>query len=168
MRSTLLVPVVLLVAAGCARKTETAPNAAATGAPARWTGAFQPQQQRTGGLGPTGSNRAYGNAYLTPTRDNANRARVQLQLTAPVQTGQTLAWGVFPGRCGSGSGLSMPVAPVATLPAMQVMRAGGVQLDQEIAITLPPGGSYHLNVFWGSRASDLSEVMACANLQPQR
>lgn len=165
MRRTLLLPAVALLALGCVRKTAPVTQAAMTGVPVRWSGSFQPQQQRTGGLGPTASNRAFGSVSLTPSLTDANRARVQITLTAPVQTGQSLAWGMFPGRCGSGSGMAMPVVAVTTLPPLEVVRSGGAQMDQEIAITLPSGGGYHVNVFWSTRAGDLSDVMTCANLR---
>lgn len=138
-----------------------------TAAAVKWSGTFQPQQQRTGNLAPTVKNRAFGTAELTPSKVDANRARVQLTVNAQVESGSSLPWGIYPGRCGSGSGLTLPLVATQTLPTLDVNRNGSAQLDSEIALTLPKSGTFHLNVFWPRRENELDGVLTCANLKAE-
>jgi len=135
--------------------------------PVRWAGNFQPQQQRVAALGPTQKNRAYGTISLTPTESDSDRTQVQLTLNASVTAGQTLMWGIYPGRCGSGSTLAMPLIPPANLPQIEVIRSGGAQMNTEVKLRLPGSGTYQANVFWAQHTTDLNDVMTCANLTPQ-
>jgi hypothetical protein len=165
-----LLPIAALAAAGCASSSVRAPApepSATTTAAVKWSGNFQPQQQRSANLEPTVKNRAFGTAVLAPAKDDANRTRVQLTVNAQVESGLSLPWGIYPGRCGSGSGLALPLIATQTLPSLDVNRNGSAQLDSEIALTLPKTGTFHLNIFWPSRANELNGVLTCANLKAE-
>ena len=160
-----------LAVAGCASRPGPAAQAAREPSvgttPVRWSGNFQPQQQRVAGLGPTQKNRAYGTISLSPTASDSDRTQVQLTLNAAVSAGQTLTWGIYPGRCGSGSNLAMPLVPTSNLPQIEVVRSGGAQMNSEFKLRLPGSGGYQVNIFWGQHTTDLADVMTCANLSPQ-
>ena len=155
--------------AGCASAGKPAREPSALGStPVKWAGTFQPQQQRSAALGPTQKNIAYGTVSITPTDSDDERSQVQINLNAGVTSGQTLAWGIYPGRCGSGSGLAMPLVTQTNLPPIEVIRSGGAQLNSEVKLKMPRSGSYQVNIFWTQRASaDLADVMTCANIVPQ-
>jgi hypothetical protein len=132
----------------------------------RWGGEFRPQQQRTGGLGPTGKNRVFGSVALERLPGDSTRSRIQLAITTFLSGGQSLPWSIYPGRCGSGSGLASPLIPPGTLPMLETVANGKATLNSEVALRLPAKGTYHLNVFWSTASMDLSAVLACANLTP--
>lgn len=100
---------------------------------------------------------------LQPLPSNANRTHAEITLSAPV-TSIGLHWAVHPGRCGSGS---LPLAAVDQFPVLEIGSNGRGQLSADVPLTLPPSGNYHVNVFW-TGGQDLSDVMTCANLRPER
>lgn len=128
-----------------------------------WTGSFrQPQTAATAVIGPAAPGRAaaYGNVSLTPTDAGAGKYRVELSISAPVDPNTQLAWAVFSGPCGTPS---PAVAGIDEFPTIDIGTGGG-SVHIVMALALDPRGSYHANVYWGSRASDVSNVMMCANL----
>ena len=158
-----------LVVTACAQRTPAAATSSSallqSHSPRAWTGRFQQQQQRASGVGPTSKNRAFGSVKLAPKAGDAKRTRVEIDLNAPVQAGASMAWSVYPGRCGSGSGLGMPLVATSSLPMLEAIRSGSASLATDVAFELPTSGTYHLNIFWGISSSDLADVLTCANLR---
>ncbi len=130
----------------------------ATG-PVTWTGSLQPMQQSSGGLGPTGQNKAFGTVTLTSK--GTARAAISIAVSTPLSTAASLNWAVLPGRCGSGS---LPLVGIERFPLIEVGNNGRGQLSSEMALELPQSGAYHVNIYWGS-GQQLSDVMTCANLR---
>jgi len=171
MKHRLLLPIAALVSSACASKSgsnpsqsSSAPAALATAGGSAWVGNFQQQQQRVSGVGPTSMNRAHGTVRLSPKPGDDSRTKVAMNVTVVAATGNTMAWGIFPGRCGSGSGMALPLVPPSSLPSLEAGRTGAATLNTDIAFKMPTSGQYHLNVFWGTRTADLADVATCANL----
>jgi len=164
-----LLPIAALVTSACAAKgpsaSSSAPAVLATSSGATWVGNFQQQQQRAAGVGPTAANRAHGTVRLSPKPGDTTRTQVQINVTVVAATGATMSWGIYPGRCGSGSGMSLPLVPPSSLPSLEAGRTGAATLNTELALQMPKSGNYHLNVFWSTRTSDLADVATCANLR---
>jgi len=170
MRLTFLcLPASALALAACATQkpvTDTAPaptasvstSGTSTG-PVRWTGSLQPMQQQSGGLGPTGQNKAFGNVSLS-SKGNA-RTAISITVSTPLSSAASLNWAVLPGRCGSGA---LPLVGIERFPLIEVGNNGRGQLEGEMALELPTSGSYHVNIYWGS-GQQISDVMTCANLR---
>lgn len=173
MNSRLFLPIAALVSSACASKggnapaeTSSAPAALATAtAGMAWSGNFQQQQQRTSGVGPTSANRAHGTVRLSPKPGDDKRTKVAINVTVVANPGATMAWSIYPGRCGSGSGMALPLVPPSSLPSLEAGRTGAATLNTEVALQMPGSGAYHLNVFWGTRTADLADVATCANLR---
>ena len=173
MNSRFFLPIAALVTSACASKgpgpqpVSSAPAALSTSAGgSTWIGSFQQQQQRAAsGIGPVKTNRAHGEVRLSPKPGDASRTKVQMSVTVVEAPGATMSWGIFPGRCGSGSGMALPLVPISSLPSLEANRSGAATLNSEIALQLPQSGTFHLNVFWTTRAADLSDVATCANLR---
>lgn len=168
----LFTPAVVAGLAACATTTPVAgsgdvtPAAASvggapSGSPIRWSGALQPTQQRTGGLGPTGQSKAFGTVTLTSK--GAERTVVNISLSTSLQSSTALNWALLPGRCGSGS---LPVVGIERFSVIDVGTNGRGQLASEMALGLPASGTYHVNVYWTS-GQQLSDVMTCANLRKE-
>ena len=166
----LCAPVMLLGFAACATAkpvddTGAAPTptssvqSGSSGAPVRWTGSLQPMQQRSGGLGPTGQNKAFGNVALSSK--GSDRTAISISLSTPLQGSSALSWAILPGRCGSGA---LPIVGIERFPAIDVGNNGRAQLDTEMALELPSNGAYHVNIYWAG-GQQLSDVMTCANLK---
>lgn len=128
-------------------------------APSRFSGTFQPQQQRTGAALPTAQIRASGTADFVPTADGM-RTRAMIQVSTAIQGGATVYWGIHPGRCGSGT---TPIINFETFPQIELGGAGTGSLTTEIPILLQTGRTYHVNIFSGGRG--LNHVLTCANLR---
>ena len=116
-------------------------------------------QQRSGGLGPTGQNKAFGNVTLSTK--GTGRTAISIALSTPLSGSAALNWGVLPGRCGSGT---LPIVGIERFPAIDVGNNGRGQLDTEMALDLPTDGAYHVNIYWGA-GQQISDVMTCANLR---
>lgn len=164
-------PVLLLGFAACATTKPVADTGAATGAaPApsatisagetvRWTGSLQPMQQRSGGLGPTGQNKAFGSVTLSSR--GPERTAISIQVSTPLQGSASLNWAILPGRCGSGA---LPIVGIERFPVIDVGNNGRGQLENEMSLGLPTSGAYHVNIYWAG-GQQLSDVMTCANLR---
>ncbi len=149
------------VAAACGgTHAKTAPG------PARWTGSFkQLQMAASATVDPTltGARRAgYGSITLTPVADDEKRTRIDLSISAAASPGAQLAWAIFSGPCGSPA---PAVTSVNEFPAIEVNNSGGGTVHTEMSFVLEPRATYHANVYWSSRATDVSNVAMCANLQ---
>lgn len=127
-----------------------------------WTGSFrQPSTAASAVVGPATPGRAaaFGNLTLTPT-GNPGRYRVELSISAPVEPNTQLAWAIFSGPCGSPG---PAVAGINEFPSIEIGSSGGA-VRTVMSFGMEPRGSYHANVYWNSHASDVSNVMMCANL----
>lgn len=127
--------------------------------PVVWSGSLQPMQQQTGGLGPTGQNKAFGTVRLSSK--GTSRTAISITLSTPLSSAASLNWAVLPGRCGTGS---LPLVGVERFPVIEVGNNGRGQLDGDMSLELPQSGTYHVNVYW-STGQQLSDVMTCANLR---
>lgn len=159
----------ILTLAACATAKSSddvgaAPSASVATAPSsggviKWTGSLQPMQQASGGLGPTGQNKAFGTVSLTSK--GVERTAISISVSTPLSSSTTLRWAVLPGQCGTGS---LPIVGVERFPQIDVGNNGRGQLNAEMALALPTNGSYHVNIYWGN-GQQLSDVMTCANLR---
>ncbi|HZJ01454.1 MAG TPA: hypothetical protein VFD22_12400 [Gemmatimonadaceae bacterium] len=127
--------------------------------PVIWSGSLQPMQQTSGGLGPTGQNKAFGSVRLSSK--GTARTAISIQVSTPLSSAASLNWAMLPGRCGTGS---LPLVGVERFPVIEVGNNGRGQLEGDMALELPESGTYHVNIYWGS-GSQLSDVMTCANLR---
>lgn len=162
----LCAPVLLLGFAACATATPVADtggvtpsSSVATGQPARWTGSLQPMQQRSGGLGPTGQNKAFGTVNLISK--GAERTAISISVSTPLQNSASLNWAILPGRCGAGT---LPLVGIERFPVIDVGTNGRGQLEAEMSLGLPDQGAFHINIYWAG-GQQLSDVMTCANLR---
>jgi hypothetical protein len=149
-----------LLAGGCASAAGGPGSAEAPPTVLRWQGAFQPQQQQTGTVAATGTNRLYGNVTLTPGDQGANYSRIQLTLSA-TETSVQYRWAALPGRCGTPS---LPLLAYDQFPPLEVTSSGRASLDHQLPLTFPTSGAYHVNVFRPG-GYDRAYVVACANLR---
>lgn len=141
--------------------TGSTANAGTSGA---WTGSFrQSQVAATAVIGPAtpGRGAAYGSVTIMPEEGAAKRYRVELSISAPMEPNTHLAWAVFSGPCGTPS---PAVAGINEFPAIEIGSGGGGSVHMVMALSLDRRSTYHANVYWSSRASDVSNVMMCANL----
>ena len=130
---------------------------------ASWSGSFrQPQQAASAVVGPATTPRgaAYGSLNLLPTGKKANAYRVELSVSAPVDPNAQLAWAIFTGPCGAPS---PSVIGLNEFPIIE-MTSGNGGYHGELTLPLDSRASYHANVYWTSRATDVSTVMMCTNL----
>lgn len=116
-------------------------------------------QQQTGGLGPTGQNKAFGTVTLSSK--GSERTVVSISVSTPLQNSTALPWAILPGRCGTGS---LPLAGLERFQLIDVSANGRGQLSTEMALALPESGTFHVNIYWGT-GQQLSDVMTCANLR---
>lgn len=156
--------VCLVVLAGCASGT-MAPGSNA--GPGGWSGSFrQPQVAASSVIGPATPQRgaSYGTLILNPVNGRPGNYQVELSMSAPVEPSTQLAWAVYSGPCGA---TATAVAGLNEFPMIEITSGGGA-VHAVMALALDPRGTYHANVYWGSRASDVSNVMMCAKLDPPK
>jgi hypothetical protein len=151
---------VLFAAVACASK-QSAEAKSGSQATLRWTGNFK----QAGSSAVLGSEMArarssgYGSITVTPL-DPRGRAKIELSINAST-TGTQLAWAVFGGPCNAPT---PPVISVNEFPPINVTNNGAGTVRTEIQMPLDSRSSYHANVYWSNRATDVSNVMMCANL----
>ena len=128
----------------------------------QWTGKFRLTQQQTApGVGMRGMNNTTGTVKLTAP-DERNM-RIQLQITAPVETSGDYLWAIAPGACRSGT---IPLMPVNSFPLLRIVNGRG-ELDRTLSLTFPTSGTYHVNIY-SNDGSDESGVLSCADLTLER
>jgi len=152
-------PVLLALVAGSACASHTAARAAG---PERWSGNFR-QAGNSAVIGAELSrarSTGYGTILLTPVADQPGRVTIDLSVNTSL-SGTQIAWAVFEGPCNSPS---PPVIAVNEFPAIEIGSNGNGTVRGELPMTLNVRGSYHANVYWTRRATDVSNVMLCANL----
>jgi hypothetical protein len=114
------------------------------------------------GPGQTGHAAGYGTVKLTPVAGNSPTVQAEVSISAPVPPGSQLAWAVFPGPCGTMSG---PVMGAMQFPTIEIANSGNGFVRGNLPFSLDPHASYHANIYWSSQATDVSNVMMCANLE---
>jgi len=134
-------------------------SASEASGPVVWSGQLQPMQQQSGGLGPTGQNKAFGTVRLSSK--GGQRTAISITVSTPLSGSASLNWAVLQGRCGSGS---LPLVGIERFPVIEIGNNGRGQLESDMSLELPSNGSYHVNIYWSS-GTQLSDVMTCANLR---
>jgi hypothetical protein len=133
--------------------------------PGQWTGSFrEPKMAATSVIGAPAPARSagFGNIVVTPVGDAVGRTRVELTISAPGAVGRQLAWAVFSGSCGAAT---PPVLAVTEFPAIEIAASGAGSVRIELPMALDHRRSYHANVYDAGRATDVDNVMMCANLK---
>lgn len=153
-----LVSLAFVSAAACA----TSNRVSTAAGPARWTGNFKSMGGTSAVMTATTNSQssAYGNITVVTVDSAPPASRVDLSVTAPASSGSQLAWAIFSGPCGAPT---PPVAGVNEFPNIE-MTSGGGRIGAQLRFRLAPGTEYHANVYATSRATDVSNVMLCANL----
>lgn len=150
------------VAAGCATSHS---SASTSPGPSPWSGAFrQSRVEETGlvGLASTPRAAAYGNITLTPVgSDTCGRVRVDLSVNAPVPPSTQLGWALFPGPCGAPT---LMMAGALEFPTIEIANSGAGSIRAVMRFRLDARATYHANVYWSFRISDVSNVMMCAKI----
>ena len=137
-------------------------QAATTSGPDRWSGSFR-QSGNSAVIGSELSrarSSGYGTVTLTPVKDQKGRVKVDLSVNTSL-SGTQIAWAVFEGPCNAPS---PPVIAVNEFPIIEIGSNGNGLVRAELVMTMNSRGSYHANVYWSGRATDVSNVMLCANL----
>ena len=149
---------VVVAGSGCASH-----KAATKGAgPSRWTGSFK-QESNSAVIGAEmarGRSSGYGTIVLTPVADQERRVKVEISVTTSLTSAQ-IAWAVYEGTCGAPT---PPVLAINDFPTIDIGTNGAGVVRGELPVALNVRGTYHANVYWSGRASDVSNVMMCANL----
>ena len=149
---------VVVAGSGCA------PHKVSTkaGGVARWNGSFK-QESNSAVIGAEmarGRSSGYGTVVLTPVPDQERRVKVELSINTSLTSAQ-IAWAVYEGTCGAPT---PPVLAVNEFPTIDIGTNGAGVVRGELPIGLNVRGTYHANVYWSNRATDVSNVMMCANL----
>jgi hypothetical protein len=129
---------------------------------AHWSGDFR-QESSSAVIGSDltrGRASSYGAVTLTPSADQERRAKFEVTVTTSL-TGTQIAWAVYEGTCGAPT---PPVLPVNEFPTIEIGSNGAGIVRGELPVGLNVRGTYHANVYWSNRASDVSNVMMCAKL----
>ena len=149
---------VVVAGSGCASH-----KAATKGAgPSRWSGSFK-QESNSAVIGAEmarGRSSGYGTIVLTPVPDQARRVKVEISVTTSLTSAQ-IAWAVYEGTCGAPT---PPVLAINDFPTIDIGTNGAGVVRGELPVALNVRGTSHANVYWSGRASDVSNVMMCANL----
>ena len=152
---------VLALVAGAACASHKAPSTTAVGVD-RWSGSFK-QSSNSAVIGAELSrarSTGYGSITLTPVPDQRGRVKVDLSVNTSL-SGAQIAWAVFEGPCNSPS---PPVLAVNEFPTIEIGNNGNGIVRHELPMTLDSRATYHANVYWSGRATDVSNVMLCTNL----
>lgn len=175
MTSARMIAAALLLAGGAACATAPAVNpppnsdAARTAAiiesSQRWTASLNPTQGNSGVAVTTTRQKAFGTVELTVSPNRPSVSHVRLTVSVPMEPGlNSLGWGIHEGSCGSGTPLIMSAG---TFPVIILSPNGRGTVDDDIPLTLPQTGSYHVNVFRGS-GNQLTDVITCGEIRRQR
>lgn len=152
----------LLGLAACASSGASHP--ASSGNVTHWSGNFRPTNSASSAvMAPATPNRGAGTISLTALGGTPAQTRIEMTISGAAPNLQ-LGWAVFGGPCGSPAPI---VAGQNQFPAISTSSSGDGRVQTDISFTLDPRNSYHANVYFGSRASDMNDIMMCANLTPQ-
>ena len=159
-----------LVAGACARSVPVTTNG--EGAPvatsvARWSGQLKAPNLSSSSVlvsKPTSSGAtatSYGNVMLTRVGQQGDRWGYEITVTAPPSAGGQVAWALYTGSCGSPT---PPVVPPNELPPLDLGAGGSGAVRGEFTALMQPKTTYHVNVYFGPRATDVNNVMLCTKL----
>lgn len=152
---------VVVASSGCASHKAATTTTISKGPP-RWTGNLK-QESNSAVIGAEmarGRSTAYGTVVLTPVPDQERRVKVELSVSTSLTSAQ-IAWAVYEGTCGAPT---PPVLAANEFPTIDIGTNGAAVVRTELPIALNVRGTYHANVYWSNRATDVSNVMMCANL----
>ena len=148
--------------AACASSGASRP--ASSGNATHWSGNFRPTNSASSAvMAPATPNRGAGTINLTALGGTPALTRIEVTISGGTPSMQ-LGWAVFSGACGSPGPI---VAGQNQFPAISVSSSGDGHVQADISFMLDPRSSYHANVYFGSRANDMNDIMMCANLTPQ-
>ena len=150
---------VLVASGGCASHKAAAVTKGGT---SRWAGNFK-QESNSAVIGAEmarGRSSSYGSVVLTPVPDQERRVKVEISVNTSLTSAQ-IAWAVYEGTCGAPT---PPVLAINDFPTIDIGTNGAGVVRGELPVALNVRGTYHANVYWSGRASDVSNVMMCANL----
>ena len=152
------------VAMACASGQGGSAGAADSGGAGMWSGTFkEPQMAASAVMGPVTPARGAGYGTITARPGSSvDRVRVDVTIHAPSAAGGQVAWALFSGPC---SAATPPVASVTEFPSIDVTSSGAGSSRVELPITLDRRTTYHANVYSTSRATDVSNVMMCADMK---
>lgn len=153
---------VLVFVAGSGCASHKSASTTTTKGPPRWTGNFK-QESNSAVIGAEmarGRSSSYGTVVLTPVPDQERRVKVELSVTTSLTSAQ-IAWAVYEGTCGAPT---PPLLAANDFPTIDIGTNGAAVVRAELPLTLNVRGTYHANVYWSNRATDVSNVMMCANL----
>ena len=153
---------VFVAGSGCASHKAATTTTTTVKGPPRWTGSFK-QESNSAVIGAElarGRSSGYGSIVLTPVADQERRVKVELSVNTSL-TGTQIAWAVYEGTCGAPT---PPVLSVNEFPTIEIGTNGAGVVRGELPVTLNARGTYHANVYWSNRATDVSNVMLCTNL----
>ena len=152
----------LIGLAACASGSGSA--ARTSGPVTSWSGSFRSGTNAMNGtLAPATPNRGTGTITVTRLSTTSAQMRVDISINTGAGASQN-AWAIFSGACGSPGPM---VTGQNQFQPISVSSSGDAHLRTEIAFTLDPKASYHVNIYWTPRANDMNDVMMCANLQPE-
>jgi len=130
----------------------------------RWSGSFRSATMATNAtLAPATPNRGTGTITVTRLSPTSSQMRVDISINTGSGASQN-GWAIFNGGCGSPGPM---VTGQNQFQPISVGSSGDAHLRTEMAFTLDPKSSYHVNVYWTPRSNDMNDVMMCANLQPE-
>ena len=104
---------------------------------------------------------SYGNVMLTRVGPQGDRWSYEIAVTAPPAAGSQVAWALYSGSCGSPT---PPVVATNELPPLDLGSGGSGAVRGEFTARMEPKNAYHLNVYFGPRATDVNNVMLCTKL----
>lgn len=145
--------------AACGSGGQRAPDATFSGE--RWTGSFQPMQQRVSTITQAGHHKVTGNVILSPSTRNAERTRISVSVSSAAHQSGTLRWAVLPGRCGV---QAFALLPQEQFPTLEISANGRGQVEAELPLRLEYSNAYHVNIY-GGFGTQLTDVVSCANLR---
>ena len=152
---------------GTARTTVANPNdlGPVPGAPAisrafALRGIFTTTLQFSGAATQATEFRVDGSVTIVSSGGDNSTTRVRLSATFPL-TNEQLPWAIAPGACGNGA---IAVAAVNKFGTIDVGASGHGSVDQDLAIALTPGATYHVEVYRSGQT--LATVIACTTLRP--
>jgi hypothetical protein len=136
--------------------------------PARWSGNFRtvgaPSSAVLNTRTTDSQGTAFGSISIMSADSTPPTSRVDLSVSAPAMSGKQLAWAIFSGPCGSPT---PPVTGLQEFPALEIATGSG-RVATDLRFRLSVGTEYHANVYMTSRATDVSNVLMCANLKLER
>ena len=125
----------------------------------RWAGAIKPVERSMGVVGQVRPVMMNGTVVMIRDVDDSSRSHINITLSSP-NANQSVSWALLTDRCGTGT---VPVLPVNNFQPLDVGSGGRAEGSTTIPFSFPTSGTFHLDIYAGTRAT-LSDVIACADL----